>query len=332
MTGVAWWSQTAASNATQDSAVNWAEGMAPSAVNDSGRAMMASTAKWRDDITGAIATSGTSTAYTVSSYQQFDSLSRLNGQVIAFTPHTTCGSTVTLNVDGLGAKPLRSAPSTELVPGHLIQGTPYVAVYNSSDSAFYLQGFYGNPYSIPIGGLLPFTGTTAPNSSFVLPYGQAISRTTYSTYYGLVGTAYGTGDGSTTFNVPDLRGRIPAGADGMGGSLAGRLNTTSGMNGAGIGAVGGAQTATIAQNQLPNVAPSATTTIGASTTTINKQSIGGSAGGTIFYVEGGPGSSSLPVVFGTITTTVASINGGVAQQALATIQPTIITNYLLRVI
>jgi hypothetical protein len=80
------WSRTAASNATADSTVNWAEGMPPSAVNDSARAMMASTAAYRDDVAGAITTGGTSTAYTVTSYQIFSSLTVLNGQCIAFVP------------------------------------------------------------------------------------------------------------------------------------------------------------------------------------------------------------------------------------------------------
>jgi hypothetical protein len=100
----------------------------------------------------------------VASNQTFDKLTRLSN--IAFTPHTTSGATVTLNVDGLGAKPLRSAPYVELPAGTLVQGTPYVCVYNSSDSVFYLQGFFSNPYTIPIGGFLDFGGSTAPNSSF----------------------------------------------------------------------------------------------------------------------------------------------------------------------
>jgi hypothetical protein len=44
-------------------------------------------------------------------------------------------------------------------------------------------------------------------SAFVLPFGQAISRTAYATLFSLVGTIYGSGDGSTIFNIPDLRGR-----------------------------------------------------------------------------------------------------------------------------
>ena len=50
------WSQTASADATADGTVNWAEGQSPSSVNDSARAMMAATAKYRDDIAGAIVT------------------------------------------------------------------------------------------------------------------------------------------------------------------------------------------------------------------------------------------------------------------------------------
>jgi hypothetical protein len=78
--------------------------------------MMASLAGFRDDIAGAIVTTNTSTAYNLTSYQIFDTLAHMNGQMIAFTPHATNGATVTLNVDGLGAKPLRSAPRPNCLP------------------------------------------------------------------------------------------------------------------------------------------------------------------------------------------------------------------------
>jgi len=176
--------------------------MAPSAVNDSARAMAARLAEWRDDISGTITTGGTGTAYTVASNQVFDSLAHMNGAMIAFVPHTTNGATVTLNVDGLGAKPLRHGPSLELQSGVLIAGTPYVAAYNNSDAAFYLQGGLANPYGIPLGSMMPYIGSSAPNTAFALPFGQAISRTAYATLFSLVGTTFGVGDGSTTFNIP----------------------------------------------------------------------------------------------------------------------------------
>jgi hypothetical protein len=121
-----WWSRTAGANANADPTVNFSEGQTPGSLNDSNRAAMAATAKYRDDIAGALVTGGTSTAFTVSSYEVFDTLPHLNGQMIAFTPHTTNAATVTLNVDSLGAKPLRSAPNVELLgrydhPGHAIR-------------------------------------------------------------------------------------------------------------------------------------------------------------------------------------------------------------------
>jgi microcystin-dependent protein len=250
------WSQTAAANATADASINWAEGQAPSSVNDSARAMMAAVSKYRDDIAGAITTAGSSTAYSISSYQGFDTLGHLHNQMIVFVPHASstgsAGSQITLNVDGLGAKPIRFSPSVEIPSGTLVQGTPYVVTYNNTDGAFYLQGIAGNPYSIPLGAMLPYTGATAPNSAFVLPFGQAISRTTYATYFSLVGTTFGTGDGSSTFNIIDMRGRLPIGQDNMGGSAASRVTTAgSGIDGTTIGANGGAQTLTAAN--IPSV-------------------------------------------------------------------------------
>jgi hypothetical protein len=87
----------------------------PSSVNDSARAMIAATAKYRDDIAGAIVTSGTSTAYAVSSYQAFDTLAHLSGQMIAFTPHTTNGATVTLSMESYTFKAVITVIAAGLV-------------------------------------------------------------------------------------------------------------------------------------------------------------------------------------------------------------------------
>jgi len=58
-------------------------------------------------------------------------------------------------------------------------------------------------------GKLWFTGT-AP-TGWLLCNGDAVSRTTYADLFAVIGTTYGSGNGSTTFNVPDFRGRVPAG-------------------------------------------------------------------------------------------------------------------------
>ena len=64
---------------------------------------------------------------------------------------------------------------------------------------------------LPIGGVFPFAGTTAP-TGYLLCDGSAISRTTYADLFTEIGTTYGAGDGSTTFNVPDTRGIFIQGA------------------------------------------------------------------------------------------------------------------------
>lgn len=94
----------------------------------------------------------------------------------------------------------------------------------------------------PIGSIVDYGGTSAP-SLWLLCYGQAIDRTTYASLFTAIGTTYGVGDGSTTFNVPDARGRVSAGKDDMGGSSANRLtNQSGGVNGDTLGGTGGAET------------------------------------------------------------------------------------------
>jgi microcystin-dependent protein len=337
------WSQTASADANADPTINWAEGQAPSSVNDSARAMMAATAKYRDDIAGAIVTAGTSTAYTVSSFQVFDTLTDLNGQMVAFTPHTTNGATVTLNVDSLGAKPLRSAPNVELPAGVIIQGTPYTATYNNTDGAFYLQGFYGNPYNIPIGAGIDFWGSTAPNSSFAFPYGQAISRTTYTAMFAIVGTTYGSGDGATTFNLPDKRGRISVALDTMGGTAAGRVTSaTGGIDGTTVGATGGGQIYTMQRSDLPNVAPTFTGSAGTVSVTGNQGNVltGAPIVGGVPVGQSAPGNTVengnliTPTASGTFTPQgmIQSLNGGVTQTPMRIMPSSIVVPYLMRII
>lgn len=63
---------------------------------------------------------------------------------------------------------------------------------------------------------------------------------------------YGAGDGSTTFNVPDKRGRVSVGRDDMGGTAASRMTAAgSGVTGTGLGSIGGAETHTLTTAQIP---------------------------------------------------------------------------------
>lgn len=77
-----------------------------------------------------------------------------------------------------------------------------------------------------VGAILPYAGATAP-AGYLLCNGQAVSRTAYADLFAVCSTTYGPGDGSTTFNVPDLRGRFPLGT-----ATAGTGSTRGGVGGA----------------------------------------------------------------------------------------------------
>lgn len=102
---------------------------------------------------------------------------------------------------------------------------------------------------VPIGGSLDYAGSGDPaDTRFLLEDGRAISRATYATLFGIISTTYGAGNGTTTFNIPDSRGRVSVGPDDMGtaAGAAGRLASNKTL-----GAVGGAETKALATGELP---------------------------------------------------------------------------------
>jgi microcystin-dependent protein len=98
-----------------------------------------------------------------------------------------------------------------------------------------------------VGAIKPWPKATAPDG-YVLCNGAAISRSTYADLFGVISTTYGAGDGSTTFNVPQLQGKLPQGYDGNTYNLAG----TGGANTVTV-AVTNNQAATNATNQTVTV-------------------------------------------------------------------------------
>ena len=101
--------------------------------------------------------------------------------------------------------------------------------------------------AIPVGAVIDFAGPTAPDGWF-LCQGQAISRATYSVLLGAIGTYYGGGDGSTTFNLPDCRGRVIAGVDAGAGRI-GDPGVTYGIAG-NLASVGGLYYHVLTEAQL----------------------------------------------------------------------------------
>jgi len=106
------------------------------------------------------------------------------------------------------------------------------------------------------------TGNTVADDGFVLGFGQNLSRVTYAELFAKYGTLYGVGDGVNSFGIPDLRGRVLAGKDNMGGTSADRLvGSWGGVNGDILGAVGGLEYHIITAAQLAKHQHSGTTAI-----------------------------------------------------------------------
>ncbi len=99
----------------------------------------------------------------------------------------------------------------------------------------------------PAGTIKAFAGPSAP-TGYLLCDGSAVSRSTYARLFAAIGTTWGAGDGSTTFNVPDLRGRVPLGKDNMGGVSANRVTATEADN---IGQGAGEENHTLSVAEIP---------------------------------------------------------------------------------
>jgi microcystin-dependent protein len=107
-------------------------------------------------------------------------------------------------------------------------------VYNADNGVWDIISFSDG---IPAGVIMAWGASDAP-ANWLICDGAAVSRSTYASLFNAIGTTYGSGDGSTTFNLPDLRGRIPVGKNG------GSFGT--------LGATGGTETVTLTESQMPS--------------------------------------------------------------------------------
>lgn len=109
------------------------------------------------------------------------------------------------------------------------------------DSTVGVEGAWrANPIpvgNVPAGSIIQWASNTIP-ANWLLCDGSAVSRTVYPSLFATIGTQYGAGDGSTTFNLPDLRGRVAVGKNG------GTFGT--------LGATGGAETHALTTDQMPS--------------------------------------------------------------------------------
>ena len=214
------WNETDGSNTTAapDGAP---EGMAPSGVNDVLRAHQGAVKRWYNWSVPKT-TGGTSTAYTLTYGVSPTALVDGMTHVVQF--NAANGALPTLNVNALGAVPLHyfSAGSWRAVPPAMWAANAIFRVaYNSSAGAYRILDLPDRT-----GIVEDYAGSTAPAGT-LLCYAQAISRTDYPGLFAAIGTAYGAGDGSTTFNLPDGRGVTSVGRVDMGGSDRGNLSSAT---------------------------------------------------------------------------------------------------------
>lgn len=305
---------------------------------------------------------------------------------VTFTAGASNTGPMTLNVNGTGAisvTQLLSSGLAALVGGEAQSGTTVDVVYNGTSYQLMSQAS-----TVPVGFIGDYGGLTAP-TGWLFTYGQAVSRSTYGTLFGVITTTltgittngsaivtgissttnlqagfptcgtgiasgsailtvdsgtqvtlslnatgsasvsivfapYGCGDNSTTFNLPDYRGRVAAAPDAMGGSAASRLTSTYFGVGAVLGAVGGSQTTTLIQNQLP-------ASIGSVTSSIDGQTVPiGASSNTLINTGPNPpvtvgGSAGAYPVFA--LGAVTNAGGGNPHR---TIQPTLIANKIIK--
>lgn len=151
----------------------------------------------------------------------------------------------------------------------------------------------------PVGSLTAYASTTAP-TGWLLANGQAVSRTTYSALYLVLGTSYGVGDGSTTFNLPDITGKGIVMASSTQSAL-------QGLNRATLGAIG---TTTSHTQTLAELAPHTHTITADNTDDSNNNGTAADQG------DGTPNSISSN-----------SAGGG---SAFNTLDPYIILNYIIK--
>lgn len=322
------WSSSASGNATIAGGANtisFAEGQAPGSVNNSAREMMAQVRSvYTPDEWGWIEHSATASVasqtvfklagdqtsnWTANRRWRIKSGSTTRyGSVVSssFTSETTI--TVTVDSGSLSSShslvALASITSTHIPTTYVTSASLSTAIAPFVTSASVSAAI---TVAMPPGAVMPYAGTTEP-TGWLFCYGQAVSRATYAALFAAIGTTYGAGDTTTTFNLPDLRGRVVAGQDDMGGSSANRLtNQTGGLNGDTLGATGGTETHTLTTAEMP--AHTHTFTYG------------------VNDVNGGGGTNPSYMELTGQTETTSSTGGGGAHN---NVQPTIILNYIIK--
>jgi microcystin-dependent protein len=182
------------------------------------------------------------------------------------------------------------------------------------------------PGSAPIGAIVIWPTSTLPTGAGVWTWcnGQAVSRTTYAAAFALLGTTYGAGNGSTTFNLPNYQETTLVGYSGMGGAGSpGLLTNISNTLKAAFNMVFGAGTQTLSTPNLPPYTPAGSVSV---TGHVGYQGLAYALSGGSTTVASQGGSSSVVIDSQTFTGTA---QGGTSTP-FNTVQPSQAVNFIIR--
>lgn len=298
MTSIWSWSKTAADNDDADSSIVWLENQAPSTVNNSARQMMGRVAELLEDAAPLRASTGAANVYSVTINSAPGGW--VNGMRFSFRAHQANTSSAIVSVNGYATKPLRRRSGVALAPGEIDSGAPLTCVYvQSTDEVLIVAGqapslgTSADVYArlVRTGTVMAWTSSTVP-AGWLECNGAAISRSTYAELFGAIGTTYGVGDGSTTFNIPDYRGQFLRGwANGQSTDpdRASRTNRGDGTTGDAVG----------------------TKQAGATASHTHSATLSASVNGTLNTTATASGSTLTVSTSGTLSTT-ATLSGGTA--------------------
>lgn len=162
-----------------------------------------------------------------------------SGAGIEGTPHDALAAVFETAPLWLGVKAGRDA---EMAQRQKILSIPYALTVTSAGKAL---------HGVPAGTIVMYAGTAVPGG-WLACEGGAISRAEHAALFAAIGTAWGAGDGSTTFNLPDFRGRAAIGAGaGVNQNTDTRFGAQAGLATRAAGAAAGAKTATVGVGELP---------------------------------------------------------------------------------
>lgn len=194
---------------------------------------------------------------------------------------------------------------------------------NTSITSSQMSGT-GALFLVPTGVIFPYAGSAAP-TGWLLCDGTAVSRTTYAALFAVIGTTFGAGDGSTTFNVPNMGDRVIAGKGATKTTLGGTGGATSQTPSGSVGST------TLSESQIPSHRHLVRGESRPDSVGIQYGGNGGTAPNMTPVSSGANQSTYTGVLYGWDTGGSGSHNHSLSMNSLSVEQPFIVLNYIIKV-